>query len=161
MSIFKTLNNLFSNSFMEFLKDPSFGPLLFILDLHHSSIISIQQHTGKLSIISIQVTGAPVTCMLIILNLYHSELWISLITSLGLKTLLLTYLIFGLPQQLSKLDNRIIHLPNNVILSPVDSACNLGVIFDKNQSFALSAVLKSSFHNICDLRRISRPNTIN
>jgi len=40
------------------------------------------------------------------------------------------FLIFGLPQQLSKLNNPTIHLPNNVILSPVDSACNLGVIFD-------------------------------
>jgi len=41
------------------------------------------------------------------------------------------FLIFGLPQQLSKLNNPTIHLPNNVILSPVDSARNLGVIFDK------------------------------
>jgi len=31
MSILKTLNYLYSNFFMEFLKDPSFGPLLFIL----------------------------------------------------------------------------------------------------------------------------------
>jgi len=28
------------------------------------------------------------------------------------------FLIFGLPQQLSKLNNPTIHLPNNVILSP-------------------------------------------
>jgi len=46
------------------------------------------------------------------------------------------FLIFGLPQQLSKLDNPTIHLPNTVILSPVDSVRNLGVIFDKNLSFA-------------------------
>jgi len=45
------------------------------------------------------------------------------------------FLIFGLPQ-LSKLDNPTIHLPNNVILSPVDSARKLGVIFDKNVSFS-------------------------
>jgi len=45
------------------------------------------------------------------------------------------FLIFGL-QQLTKLDNPTIYLPNNVILSPDDSACNLGVIFDKNLSFA-------------------------
>jgi len=41
------------------------------------------------------------------------------------------FLILGLPQQLSKLNNPTIHLPNSVILAPVDSARNLGVIFDK------------------------------
>jgi len=42
------------------------------------------------------------------------------------------FLIFGLPQQLSEINNPTIHLglPNNVILSPVDSARNLGVIFN-------------------------------
>jgi len=64
--------------------------------------------------------------------------------------------ILGLPQQLSKLNNPTIHLPNNVILSPVDFARNLDVIFDKNLSFAqnISSIFKSYFHNICDLRRI-------
>jgi len=44
----------------------------------------------------------------------------------------------------------------NVILSYVDSARNLGVNFDNNLSFAqrISAVSKSCFHNIRDLRRI-------
>jgi len=72
------------------------------------------------------------------------------------------FLIFGLPQQLSKLNNSTIHLPNNGILSPVDSDRNLGVIFDKrNLSFAqhISSICKSCFHNIRDLRRIR--NTIN
>jgi len=47
-----------------------------------------------------------------------------------------------------------------LVLWSVDSACNLGVIFDKNLSFAqhISAVSKSRFHNIRDLRRIR--NTI-
>jgi len=35
------------------------------------------------------------------------------------------FLIFGLPQQLSKLNSPTIHLLNNVILSPADSARNL------------------------------------
>jgi len=39
------------------------------------------------------------------------------------------FLVFGLPQQLSKLNNHTFHLPNNVILSPV--ASNLGVMLDK------------------------------
>jgi len=50
------------------------------------------------------------------------------------------FFIFGLPQHLSELNNPTIHLPNNVILSPLDSARNLGVIFDKK---------------ICYLRNIS------
>jgi len=43
------------------------------------------------------------------------------------------------------------------MLSPVDSACSPGVSFDKNVSFAkhFSAVSKSCFHNIRDLRRVS------
>jgi len=66
------------------------------------------------------------------------------------------FLIFGLPQQLSELNSPTIHLPNSVILSPVDSARNLGVIFDQNLSFAqhISSISKSCFHNIRDLRRI-------
>jgi len=71
------------------------------------------------------------------------------------------FLIFGLPlplpQKLSKFNNPIIHLPNNVILSPVDSARNLGAIFDKNLPFTqhISAISKSCFHNIHDLIHIS------
>jgi len=41
------------------------------------------------------------------------------------------YCIIGLSQQLSKLNKPTIHLPNNVILSPVDSARNLGVMLIK------------------------------
>jgi len=70
--------------------------------------------------------------------------------------------IFGLPQQLSKLNNRTIHLPNNVILSRVDSARNLGVIFDKNLPFAqhIYSISKSclGLHNIRGLSGIR--NTI-
>jgi len=60
------------------------------------------------------------------------------------------FLIVGLPQQLSKLNNPTIHLPDNVI--PVVSARNLGVIFDKITSFAqhISSISKSCFLNIRD-----------
>jgi len=56
--------------------------------------------------------------------------------------------------------NPTIHLPNNVILSPVDSARNRGVICDKNLSFAqhISSISTSCFPNIRDLRRFC--NTI-
>jgi len=70
------------------------------------------------------------------------------------------FLTFGLSQQFSQLYNPTIHLPNNVILSPVDSAHNYGVIFYTNQSFAqhISAVCKLCIHDMRDLRRIR--NTI-
>ena len=65
------------------------------------------------------------------------------------------FLIIGLPQQLSKLSNPTIHLPNNVILTPVDSARNLGVIFDNNLTFFqhISAISKSCFHDLRDLSK--------
>ena len=70
------------------------------------------------------------------------------------------FLLIGLPQQLKKLSTPTIHLPDGVTLSPVDSARNLGVIFDKNLSFShhISSVSKSCFYHIRDLRRIR--NTI-
>jgi len=72
------------------------------------------------------------------------------------------FLIFGLPQQLSKLNYPTIYLSNNIILSPVDSARNIGVIFEKNVTFSqhmpLSAVSKSCFRNIRDLRCIRNTN---
>ena len=45
------------------------------------------------------------------------------------------FLVIGLPKQLEKLNHSTIHLPNDVILSPVDSARNLGVIFHSNLNF--------------------------
>jgi len=42
------------------------------------------------------------------------------------------FLILDLSQQLSKANNPTIHLPNNVILSPVDYVRNIDVMFDKN-----------------------------
>ena len=70
------------------------------------------------------------------------------------------FLLIGLPQQLSKLSNPIIHLPNNVTLSLVHSARNLGIIVDTNLTFSqqISAVSISCFYNIRDIRRIR--NTI-
>ncbi|MFA9289573.1 MAG: reverse transcriptase domain-containing protein, partial [Weeksellaceae bacterium] len=70
------------------------------------------------------------------------------------------FLVIGLPKQLEKLNHPTIHLPNNVILSPVDSARNLGVIFDCNLTYSdhISAVSKSCLYHIRDLRRIR--NTI-
>jgi len=56
-------------------------------------------------------------------------------------------LLYGIPQ--------VSILGPLLFILPCDSACNFGVIIDKNLSFAIS---KSCFHNIQDLRRIR--NTI-
>jgi len=76
--------------------------------------------------------------------------------SLSLNPSKTEFLIFGLPQQLYKINNPTTNLPNNVILSSIDSVCNLGGIFDRNLSFAqlISSIYKSCFLNIRDLRRI-------
>jgi len=55
---------------------------------------------------------------------------------LSLNTSKTEFLIYGLPQQRSKLNNPTIHLPNKVILSPINSACNRIVIVYKIMSFA-------------------------
>jgi hypothetical protein len=70
------------------------------------------------------------------------------------------FLLLGLPRQLAKPQNPKISLPGNVVLSPVTSARNLGVIFDSNMSLSehISAISKSCFQHIRDLQRIR--NTI-
>jgi hypothetical protein len=53
-----------------------------------------------------------------------------------------------------EITSAIIHLPNDVTVSPVHSVCNLGVIFNSNFTFTqhFSAVSKSYLYHICDLR---------
>jgi hypothetical protein len=162
MSTLKILNHLSFNFFMEFLRDPFSVP--------YSS-----SYTLLLSVQSYLIHQQIIICLLMTLNcFFHSLLLILLITSRILKTLYVMFLtgchptfflsnpskteflIIGLPQQLSKLNSPVIHLPNNVTLSPVTSARNLGVIFDNNLTFSqhISAISKSCFLNIRDLRRI-------
>jgi hypothetical protein len=86
---------------------------------------------------------------MILNSIFHSRLLTSHPTSLTLNTLYLVsnwmsanslflnpskteFLVIGLPKQLEKLINPTIQLPNDVIVSPVDKARNLGVIFDSN-----------------------------
>ena len=79
-------------------------------------------------------------------NVYN---WVSS-NFLSLNPSKIEFLLVGLPQQLSELSNPITLLPNNVTLSPVCSARNLGVIFDSNLTFSqhISAVSKSCFYQI-------------
>jgi len=86
--------------------------------------------------IGVVVVISLLSCILSILSvlsyLIHVEDTITNVSSwmssnfLSLNPSKTEFLIFGLPQQLSKLNNLTIYLPNNVILSPVDCARNLG-----------------------------------
>ena len=68
-------------------------------------------------------------------NITHLEQTISNVSDwmssnfLSLNPSKTEFMIIGLPQQLKKLVSPVIHLPNGVTLSPVNSARNLGVIF--------------------------------
>jgi len=67
------------------------------------------------------------------------------------------FLFIVLPKQLEKLNHPSIHLPQDLVLSPVDTARNLGVIFNSNLTFFIipnSAVSKSCLDHIRHLRRI-------
>src|SRR5208282_281083 len=65
-------------------------------------------------------------------------------------------LIIGLPTQLSKLHMPNLILPDNSSITPVQSARNLGIIFDSNLSFDkhISNLSKICYFHIRDLRRI-------
>jgi hypothetical protein len=66
------------------------------------------------------------------------------------------FLLFGLPKQLSKIINPVIHFSSDTSITPVSSARNLGVIFDSTLSMSdhISAVSKSCYYHIRDLRHI-------
>ena len=66
------------------------------------------------------------------------------------------FLLIGLPKQLSKVTNPVIHMSSNISISPVSSAHILGVIFDSTMSMSnhISTISKTCFSHIRDLRRI-------
>src|SRR5664279_4837045 len=68
------------------------------------------------------------------------------------------FLLIGLPNQLSKLHNQSLLLPDNTTIAPVHSAKNLGIIFDSNLSFdnQISNLSRACYFHIRDLRRIRR-----
>jgi len=78
MSVLKTLNHLYSNSFMVFLNDPS----LIRSTLHYTTPLSQAAVTFRL------IKEQTIASILMMLNFSnHYRLWISLKTSLTLKTL--------------------------------------------------------------------------
>jgi len=126
---------------MEFLKNLSL--VLYSLyshhPLHHSSQYRhIYYHSPRNTIANVSNCCRPTSFLLI-----HLKLSLVYLNN-SLNSILLPF----------------IYRSSNVILSPVDSARNLGVIFDNNLSFVphISSISKSCFLNIRDLRRIR--NTI-
>jgi hypothetical protein len=65
-------------------------------------------------------------------------------------------MVFGLPKQISKINQPLLAMPDNTILLPVDNARNLGIIFDSHLTFSnhISALTSSCFYHIRDLKRI-------
>jgi hypothetical protein len=66
------------------------------------------------------------------------------------------FLIVGLPAQLSKLHMPSLTLQDNTSITPVNSARNLGIIFDSNLTYdkQISTLTKACYYHIRDLRRI-------
>ena len=66
------------------------------------------------------------------------------------------FLLFGNRSQLSKANNIILSMPNNISIRPVTSVRNLGVVFDSELSFSkhIASLSKSCFCHIRNLRRI-------
>ena len=151
--------------------------MVFLKDLFSDPFSS--SYTPLLLVLSYLIYLQIIICMWMILNFsYHSLLLTLHVISLILNILYLMsttgchdcHLTFflSIPPRLSFfllvfLNNSqnsvilsFIDLPNNVTLSPVYSARNLGVIFDSNLTLSqhISAVSKSWFYHIRDLRRI-------
>ena len=66
------------------------------------------------------------------------------------------FLLIGLPQQLAKIHQPVLVLPDNTTVTPVTTARNLGIIFDSNLSFKqhLNSLTKICQYHCRDLRRI-------
>ena len=66
------------------------------------------------------------------------------------------FMLIGLPEKISKISNPSLSLPSNHPITPTDSACNLGFIFDSSLTFAKQISSLSSAYNyhIHDLRHI-------
>jgi hypothetical protein len=123
MSTLKILSLLCVKFSMVFLKD------LFsdLFSSSHTPLLSILSYVIHLQIIiSMRITG--------ILNVSYHPLLLTLHTTSvisntqylkSLNPSKTEFLLVGLPRQLSKLSNPIIHLLNNVTLSPVHSAPNV------------------------------------
>jgi hypothetical protein len=126
--------------------------MVFLKDLF-SDLFSSSYHTTPLSTVisnssvNHRYTQPFLSAADVAYNISHLEHTISNVYNwmssnfLSLNPSQTEFLLVSLPRQLSKLSNPIIHLPNNVTLSAVHSAPNLGVIFDSNLTFLNTILL--------------------
>jgi Reverse transcriptase (RNA-dependent DNA polymerase) len=143
------------------------GPLLFVLfTIPLCIVISISSVNHHLyaddTELSLSFSLADFAYNISLLELCISNVY-NLTSSniLSLNPSETDFFLVGIPQQLSKLSNPIIHIYLIMsFCSPVHSGPNLGVIYDSNLTFSqqFSAVSKSCFDYIRDLSRIQ--NTI-
>jgi hypothetical protein len=169
-SFYINLNGTKSSSFPLKIGVPQgsvLGPLLFILYTTPLSHVISNCHTNHhlyaddtqlYMSFSAAHFSQEITCLESTISAVQN--WMSS-NFLSLNPSKTEFLLIGLPRQLAKLNQPSICLPGNVTLFPVSSAKNLGVIFDSKLSFSehISAVSKSCFHHIRDLRRLR--STIN
>ena len=137
---------LFSSSFILLLSVPaSLIPWLNIISTLHDTQLFISFTALKFS-----------------QTISHLETTIDLVSTwmsanlLSLNQSKTEFLLIGLPQQISKISEPTLIVPANVTITLVQSARNLGVIFDSSLTMSdhISTVSKSCFLAIRDLRRI-------
>jgi len=138
------------------------GPLLFILyTTPLSSLISnsLADHHLYADDTQLYLSFSPQSYTS---NIVHLQSVITQVSSwmsanlLSLNPNKTEFLVIGTQQQLSKLNNPVLVIDPNTIITPVTSARNLGVLFDNHLSFngQISALSQSCFYHIRDLRRI-------
>ena len=66
------------------------------------------------------------------------------------------FMLIGLSQQISKISNPSLFLLSNHPITPTDSACNLGFIFNSSLTLfkQISSLSSACNYHICDLHRI-------
>jgi len=65
------------------------------------------------------------------------------------------FLLIGVPQQCAKVNQLVLHVPDNTTVTPVSNARNLGILFDSNLSFKqhINFLTKTCLYHCRDLGR--------